>query len=287
MSLTHISVIILTYNEEMEIRPCLERVVGWAEYIYVVDSFSTDKTVEIARKYTSNVYQNSWLGHAKQREWAVNSLKLKTDWVFFVDADERLTEDIKNEITDLLSKDTIVENGFHVKRRFYFLNRWLKHGGYYPLHEIRMMRWREVMFLDEAGGARERYLISGQTGILKSDMLHIYNKGLIKWIEKHIKYANLEVASSFISGEALYPQIIAGIGSSTWLRAKVWNRLPRSIRPFLLFFYRYFFRFGFLDGLPGLYYCVLHDLWYPILIECLYYEKTIVQNDTNSRSKSN
>lgn len=279
-----ISVIILTYNEEMNIEVCLQTVVGWAQDVYVVDSFSTDRTVQVARQYTTLVFQNKWVSFAKQREWAVNHLTLQTEWVFFLDADERMTEEMRKEITHLFTRDSVRENGFYIKRRFFFLNRWLKHGGYYPTPELRMMRCSQVRFVDEGGGARERFLVAGNCGMLKSDMLHIYDKGITEWITKHVKLARLEAAENLTDQqEDLGPQVIGHVGSVSWLRAKVWIRLPRSIRPILLFFYRYILRLGFLDGLQGYYYCTLHDLFYPLLVEVLYFEEKLKREKKDRR----
>lgn len=273
MSLSQVTIIILTYNEEKDIENCLLSAYNWAEDIYVVDSYSVDQTVEIAKQYTQNILQNHWVSFAQQRQWAIENINLRTEWVFFLDADERLTDEIKREINNILKMKNI-QNGFYIKRRFFFLGRWLKHGGYYPLPEIRMMRWKNVQFLDEGGGARERFIVNGATGTLKSDILHIYNKGIINWVDKHKRLAALEAENECLNLEKVqFEKFIGKIGSSTWLRAYAWPYLPRSIRPALLFFYRYFLRLGFLDGLAGFYYCALHDFWYPLLLDILIYEK--------------
>lgn len=280
----HISVIILTFNEEKNIEACIQSVMGWAKDVYIVDSFSDDRTISMAQKYTSNIYQNGWESFAKQREWAIKNLKLKTEWVLFLDADERMTDELKKEISTLLLHGDIRENGFYIKRRFFFLNRWMKHGGYYPTPEIRMMRYSQVQFIDEDGGARESFLVAGNSGMLKNDMLHIYNKGIVEWVAKHVRLAHLEAADSLARRQAtIIPQVEGRIGSVVWLRTSVWNRLPHSTRPILLFFYRYFFRLGFLNGLQGFYYCIMHDLWYPLLVEVFYYEGTLKKNDIRNQ----
>jgi hypothetical protein len=138
-----------------------------------------------------------------------------------------------------------------------------------------------VKFIDEGGGARERFLVNGSVNILKTDAIHIYDKGIQQWIIKHIKLASLE-STSGIKQDLSTEVIKDKVGSSVWLRQKVWRYLPRLIRPFLLFFYRYIIKLGFLDGKVGLFYCVLHDLWYPFLVEVLNFEKLINYNVNNS-----
>ena len=128
-----VSVIILTLNEEVNLPKCLESVSGWADEIIVVDSFSTDKTLEIAKKYGAKVYEHEFENQARQFNWALDNVPIKNDWIFRLDADEWLTEELKNEITEKLRnretekpKDKI--NGFYIKRRVYFMGRWIRHA---------------------------------------------------------------------------------------------------------------------------------------------------------------
>jgi glycosyltransferase involved in cell wall biosynthesis len=268
---SQISIIILTFNEEKNIIGCLESVYGWACDIFVVDSFSTDQTLSIARTYTDKINQNHWLSFAKQREWALNHLDIQTDWILFLDADERLTPEIKLEISGLIANKELLEKGYFIKRRFFFLNKWLKHGGYYPLPELRLFSSHDIHFFDEGGGARERFLVDGHTNMLNHDVVHIYDKGIQFWIAKHIKLARLE-AQADLEVAKTAQKISGKFGSNSWLRNEVWPLLPRTIRPLILFFYRYILRLGFLDGQAGFFYCLLHDLWYPMMVEILYFE---------------
>src|SRR3989344_7490356 len=127
-----ISVIILTYNEELNIGNCLKSVADWANEIIIVDSFSADKTLEIAKKHTNKIAQRTFVNQAEQFNWALDNLEIKNEWILRLDADEYLTEELKNEITEKLKNVSENISGFYIKRRVYFMGRWIKHGGYYP-----------------------------------------------------------------------------------------------------------------------------------------------------------
>ena len=265
-----IAVIVLTYNEAIDIQGCLESICSWAKQIFIVDSGSTDETINIGKNFTNLIFQNAWITFAQQREWAVTNLPIGSDWVLFLDADERATPEVRKEIEYITNQKNRTEKGYYIKRRFYFLDRWLKHGGYYPLAELRLFKHQYVQFVNLGGGARERFVVNGPTGTLQNDFLHIFDKSIQEWISKHIKLAKLEAKAG--SDKIL---IRARFGTKDWIRNEIWARLPRFIRPFLLFSFRYFVLRGFLDGIPGFYFCFLNTLWYPILSEIFYYEECI------------
>jgi glycosyltransferase involved in cell wall biosynthesis len=268
MSIQPITALILTYNEERDLEDCIKSVEAWATKIIIADSYSQDNTLNIANTYRCEVLQHEWVSFAQQRAWIISHAPIASDWVLFIDADERLTGELREEISAKINSDPI-ENGFCIRRRFYFLNKWLKHGGYYPSSEIRLFRKDKVQFHDEDGGARERFLISGKVGTLRNDMLHVYQKTISNWIIKHDRLAILEAGSDLSNNNQIYYGIY---GIKVWFRLKIWKKLPRGFRPFFLFLYRYIIRLGFLDGKVGLLYCFLHDFLYPMLIDIHYYE---------------
>lgn len=137
-----LSVIVLTYNEEKNIEDCLKSVYGWADEIFIVDSYLTDKTLELAKKYTDKVYQSKFEGYPKQRNWALDNLPFSNEWIFFLDADERPSDELKKELKEVLNKVPLYIEGFYIKRRFIFMERWIKHGGYYPTWLLRIFRHR-------------------------------------------------------------------------------------------------------------------------------------------------
>lgn len=273
-----VSVIILTYNEEANIRACLKSCRDLTEEIFIVDSFSTDKTLEIAREYTEKIHQNPWVHWALQRNWALDNLPISYEWVLFLDADERLTEGLRQEIVNIFSANNPSVEGYHIKRNFYFLGRWLKHGGYQADYILRLIKRKQARSI--GSGAREYVTVLGQLGRLKNPMIHEDKKDLAFWIDKHNKLAMLEAEESIrielqlgITDKLVY-QAKRKIEHRVriWLREKVWVRMPLFIRPLFYFFYRYIVQLGFLDGKEGLIYCFLHGLWYPFLVDAKYLE---------------
>lgn len=278
MAKAPVSVIILTYNEEANLKACLESCQDLTDEIFIVDSFSTDRTLELAREYTEKIYQNAWVHWAHQRNWALDNLPIAYDWVLFLDADERLSEGLKQEIASTLADRNQSVEGYHIKRNFYFLGRWLKHGGYqsdYILRFIKKSKARSV-----GSGAREYMTVQGKLGRLENPMIHEDKKDLAFWIDKHNKLAMLEAEQS------VRIELQRGLTNQSrsqakrkiehsykiWLRENVWVRMPLFIRPLFYFIYRYIYQLGFLDGQEGLIYCFLHGFWYPFLVDAKYFE---------------
>jgi len=281
-----ISVIILTYNDEANIRACLESCRDLTDEIFIVDSFSTDRTLELAREYTGKIYQNAWVHWAHQRNWAMDNLPISNEWVFFLDSDERLTDELKQEIVNTLTGNYQLLEGYYIKRNFYFLGRWLKHGGYQSDYILRLIRKDKGRVIGI--GPREYVTLEGRIGKLRAPMLHEDKKNLSFWIEKHNMYSSLDAQEVLkVAASKGLAQHSAGQetrkiehGSKVWLREKIWARLPILFRPIGYFFYRYFFQLGFLDGKEGLIYCFLHGLWYPFLVDAKYFElKKGLQNN--------
>lgn len=276
---TSISVIILTYNEEFNIAACLENVCGWADQVFVVDSFSTDKTLEIANSKGVPIYQNPFETMAQQRNWSLSNLPLTNDWIIFLDADERLFPELKVELAQILP--TLPENigGLYTRRRFIWFGRWLKHGGMYKWI-LRTVRRKGAKV--EMAGRREYMRVKGQTRRLQNDMLHEDQKGLADWIQKHNKYAAQEAIELWNSyqGHHLttawqnFQETSGAETENQWIISlrNHWNRLPLFLRPLFSFIIKYFLMLGVLDGLPGLIYYFFHDLWYPFLVDAKFLE---------------
>lgn len=253
-----ISVIILTYNEELNIEDCLKSVTGFADEVFVVDSYSTDKTLDIAKRYGAKIVQHPYENQAQQFNWALDNLNIKTEWVLRLDADEYLTEELKNEITEKLKNMASNINGFYLKRKNYFMGRWIKYGGYYPTWILRLFRNGKAR--SEQRAMDEHIILSeGKAGKFKSDFVDDNKKDLTWWIAKHNNYAWRE-ASDVMSGSY-------GRG-----KKKFYYHLPLFCRAFAFFIYRYFFRLGFLDGKEGLIFHFLQCFWYRFLIDAKIYE---------------
>lgn len=262
---TDISVVVLTYNEERNISECLRSSLQLTSRVLVVDSFSTDATLAIADSFDVPVFQNVWSHWADQRNWAMDHVPIDSEWILFLDADETLTEELRAEMRAAVRAAPAGLNGFYNRRRFVFLGRWLRHGGYANIWVLRLVRHGCARVVPAAG--REYFEVEGRVERLRHDMIHDDHKPISAWVAKHDHIAGLEAEN------AGHPGWVAGAGgrelegsARNRLRHIVVDRTPLTAQSFLLFTYRYVVRLGFLDGWEGFAYYFLHDLWFPFLI---------------------
>jgi glycosyltransferase involved in cell wall biosynthesis len=269
-----ISVVVLTYNEEKNIEDCLRSVHGWVEDIFVVDSYSTDKTLEIGRKYTEKIYQNPFEDYSKQRNWALENLPITTEWILNVDADHRVTAELKNELLEIFSKDIVSEiKGFLASRRIIFMDRWIKHGGLYPTYHAVLFRKGHGICEDRLYD--QHFIVNGSVETLKGDVIDIVADSLQKFIQSHNRWATMEAFEQLLgsaSAEQIKPDISGNSIEKRRFLRQFYNRFPLFVRPFLYFIYRYFFRLGFLDGREGLVFHFLQGFWYRFLVDAKIYE---------------
>ena len=276
-SKTPVSVLVLTRNEEVNIAACLDSV-DWASEVFVVDSGSTDRTVELAQDLGARIYQNPFETCADQWNWALDHLPFSNEWVLVLDADERIPQTLAEEIARAVAGASQEHAGYLMKRRFYFLGKWLRHGGLYPTWIARLFRRKAGRF--GRHGISEHLMLEGKAGYLQADFDHRDSRPLDDWIQKHNRYAGLE-AEEYLrwrSGTAEAHSITGRLWGSQaerkqWIKLKVWNRLPLLLRPFLFFFRNYFLKLGFLDGKAGFIYHVLWSFWYPFLVSARILEK--------------
>lgn len=282
-----VGVIILTYNEEVHIGRCLKNISNWADEIFIVDSFSTDKTLEIAKKYGAKAVQHEFENQAQQFNWALDNLDIRNEWILRLDADEYLTEELKQEIGDIFNIRTsdvtrtsdvpkLDINGFYIKRRVYFMNRWIKHGGYYPVWFLRLFKKGKARY--EQREVDEHLVLSEKTaGFLKFDFVDDNKNDLFWWTQRINNYTSREVLARLREKEAdsgLKSRLIGGQAErKRWLRKNFYYKLPLFIRAFIYFFYRYIIRFGFLDGKEGLIFHFLQGCWNQFLVDAKIYER--------------
>ena len=271
---TDVTVVLLTYNEEVNIAQALDSVIGWARAVYVLDSYSTDRTLDIARGRGVVIYQHRFTDYAAQRQHALDALPIATEWTLFLDADEWLPGDLRAEISALIQRRP-PENGFFVRWRLIWMGRWIRRG-YYPSWILRLFRTGTARC--EARSVGEHLVVDGATGRLTRHFIHEDRKGIAAWIDKHNGYATREAVELLVRAQGADAQRMPGrlFGSqrerTRWLRDRVWSRLPPLLRPFLYFLYRYAIRGGFLDGREALIYHFLQALWFPFLIDAKYLE---------------
>jgi len=261
-----ISVIVPARNEARNLPRCLESLRGAGE-VYVIDSQSTDQTVEIARAHGAKVVQFHYHGGwPKKRQWAMDTLPLTYEWVLLVDADESLTPELEDEIREAIQDPHI--DGYFIKLEMYFLGRRLRHSGanFSKLSLFRRGRGNfECRLRDQTTSmcdmeVHEHIIVRGDTGELKNPLLHHNVESLSRYIEKHNEYSNWE-ARVWIEGDTgdhIRPSLIGTQAQRRrWLRTKFF-RLPGT--SLLFFLYKYVFRLGFLDGIPGLIYCAFQGI---------------------------
>lgn len=263
-----LAVVILTRNEEANLPYALENVIGWAAEVWVVDSHSTDRTTELARAAGATVVVHEFAGYAAQRTWALRSLPFGHDWVLFLDADEAVTPELRVELARVLAAPPDGVAGFSMKRRFIFMGRWLRHGGYYPIWILRLVRHRLARC--EARGVDEHLIVDGPVARLRHDLLHEDRRPLARWVERHTRYAELAAADILhgSSGE-LDPHLRSASQAerARWWYERVYLRLPLGLRAVAFFLYRYVLRGGLLDGREGFIYHALQAFWYRLLID--------------------
>jgi glycosyltransferase involved in cell wall biosynthesis len=268
-----VSVVVLTYNEQLNLERCLESVAGWADALFIVDSGSTDSTIDIARRYGAQVFTHPFVNHVRQWQWAFAELPLDGQWVLALDADQSVTPELRAEITRNVAAWTAPGSpvGAYVNRRQVFRGRWIRHGGYYPKYLLKLFR-SDAVALDEADLVDHHFLVNGPTAILQGDLVEDNrNEAEISvWIAKHNKYAALQARDE----ESRWASAAAPRGSlggtpddrTLWMK-RLWNRMPLFLRPFGYFFYRYILRLGFLDGKQGFIFHFMQAFWYRLLVD--------------------
>jgi glycosyltransferase involved in cell wall biosynthesis len=268
-----LAVIILTHNEECHIGRALASVAGIATEVFVVDSFSTDRTVELARAQGATVLQNKFINYARQFQWALDNAPITASWVMRLDADEVIEPDLAARLRDELPRlaDDIV--GINLKRKHIFLGRWIRHGGRYPLLLLRI--WRrghgriENRWMDE-----HMILWGGRTMTLDGGFSDHNLKDLTFFTEMHNKYATREAIDIINQRRRLFQRDVdlsTEEGSKQaaikrWIKEKIYNRIPYQISTPAYFLCRMTFQLGFLDGKEGLVYHALQGLWYRFLV---------------------
>ncbi|MFT6842167.1 MAG: glycosyltransferase involved in cell wall biosynthesis [Psychroserpens sp.] len=288
------SVIILTYNEEIHIERCIRSLLPIASNIFVVDSFSSDKTVEICKSLGAKVYQNPWKNYADQFQWGLDNCPINTEWVMRMDADEYIEPDLVEEINAELSKVPEDINGLYIRRKYIFLERWVKHGATYPLNLLRI--WRTGKGRIESRWMDEHIVLEGdaKTGQLAGHIVDHNLNNTRWWVDKHNKYADREMIDILDKKYQLFPnddsvkseKKLTQTKVVRLIKEKVYTGLPIFVRPLLYFLYRYFLRLGFLDGTSGFAFHFMQGYWYRSLVDLRVFEaEKLLAGSTNNRQR--
>jgi glycosyltransferase involved in cell wall biosynthesis len=257
-----VSVLIPAKNEQANLPACLTSV-SRADEVFVVDSQSSDRSVEIAESYGAKVVQFHFNGRwPKKKNWSLESLPFRNEWVLIVDCDERITPELWEEIERAIQNPEYA--GYYLNRRVFFLGKWIRYGGKYPDWNLRLFKHQlgryENLNTEDVPNTgdnevHEHVVLQGQVGYLKNDMLHEDFRDIYHWLERHNRYSNWEAR--------IYYNLLTGTGDSGTIGAnlfgnavqrkrflkKLWVRLP--FKPLLRFILFYFIRLGFLDGRAG------------------------------------
>jgi glycosyltransferase involved in cell wall biosynthesis len=253
-----LSVIIPTRDEERNLGQTLATVVNWADQIIVFDSFSNDRTLEIARGFGAEIAQRAFDNFASHKNWALDNLPVRNQWILFLDADERLAPMLRDEIAGVVSK-TAAPNGYYISRRNYFMGQWIRHAGMHPDWQLRLIRRGKGRYEDRI--VHEHMVVEGATEYLKNPMEHHDLKGLDRWFERHNHYTRMEAIEvlNVLEGNGsrrIRPTLKSrGPERTRVIKEFAYRYLP--FRAFFVFIWMYFIRAGFLDGRIGARYCIL------------------------------
>lgn len=268
------SFIILTFNEEIHLPRLLDSIRELGAPVYILDSGSTDNTLEIAEQFKAQVKVNKFENHPKQWDFALKNFDVKTPWIIGLDADQIVTPELFNLLKNFKDEDYKNINAIYFNRKNFFQGTWIKHGGYYPFYMLKMFR-TGIGFSDLNENMDHRFVAPGKSSIWKDGYLleeNLKENDTEFWIAKHRKYSKLIAEEEY---ERLYSNRSQTVdplffGNPDQRRAwfkRLWWNLPLGLRPYLYFSYRLIFKLGILDGKTGIYFHYLHALWFRKLVD--------------------
>lgn len=283
--MTDLTVLIITKNEENNIEKCINSIRNIAKRIVIVDSGSTDKTKEKAESLGANVYFHEFENHAAQLNWGLENTDISTQWVMRMDADEELTKELTDEINKTLPMLDENITGVFLRRRVYFMGRWIRHGGIYPTMILRIFRTGKA-FCEQTLMDEHFVLKEGKHTEFKNDFIDNNTKSLTWWINKHNWYSDKEM-EDFLERKAqltdneVKPKLFGTqVERKRWFKYMFYYKTPLMRRAHWYFIYRYFIKLGFLDGKEGLIFHFLQGYWYRFLVDAKICEREKKRNET-------
>jgi glycosyltransferase involved in cell wall biosynthesis len=290
---TSIAIVILTYNESVHLPRALKHIEAFAQEIFVIDSYSTDGTIEIAQQHGAQVLQHPFQNYAKQFEWALENAPITADWVMRLDADEVIESDLANEIVARLPQLPADVTGVNLNRKTIFQGKFIRHGGRYPLVLLRIWR-RGVACIEDRWMDEHMYLTEGRTVTFKGGFADHNLFDLTFFTDKHNRYASREALDVLDHRLHLFGPELSLAAESTarqakikrFLKEKVYNRVPFELSAVAYFLFRYVFQLGFLDGRKGFVYHILQGFWYRFLVGAKLRElEAAVKNASNEEER--
>jgi glycosyltransferase involved in cell wall biosynthesis len=268
------SFIVLTFNEEVHLPRLLNSIKELNAPLYILDSGSTDKTLDICSSYNATVLTHRFENHPKQWNVALTQFDIKTPWIIALDADQIVTSELLDRLKKFRDEDYKTVNAIYFNRKNYFKGKWVKHGGYYPKYLLKMFR-TGVGYSDLNENMDHRFIVPGKTAVWKSG--HIIEENLKEnnisfWILKHDRYSTLVAQEEYERAlshrkQEINPKFFGNPDERTAYLKNKWWQLPLIIRPFLYFIYRYFFQLGFLDGKYGFIFHFLQGFWFRLVVD--------------------
>lgn len=248
-----VSVLIFTLDEEIHLPACLDAL-AWCDDVILVDSFSRDRTEAICRERDVGFHQHLFEGFGRQRNWALENLPIRHDWVLILDADERVPPELAAELQEIARRAPADMGAFRVRRRFYMWGRWLRYSSLYPTWVVRFIHKNRVRYVNR--GHAETQEVQGALGDLRNDLIDENLKGIDEWYERQNRYSTKDAEYELErEGAELRPgDLLSGdpLVRRAALKRLAW-RMP--MRPFIYFLYSYLWRGGFRDGRDGWVFC--------------------------------
>ncbi len=269
------SIIILTFNEEKNLPLCLKSLSGVDAPIYIVDSYSTDQTLDIIHHHGIIYQQHKFENYSKQRNWAQENNPHKTQWVFHLDAGEQFTPELVQWLNKQFDPSKNID-GYMFSRRTMFFGKWIRFGGHYPNYHLRLYRSDRGRCEDKVYD--QHFVLEGKTHVVKKgiDIIDTVTDTLQNFTTGHARWAAFEANEILMStsqqGDVNARILGTPIERRRWLKNNVFQKTPLFLRSFLYFFYRYFIKLGFLDGRRGLVFHLLQGFWFRFLIDAMVLE---------------
>tara|TARA_B100000686_G_C16623441_1_gene880489 strand:+ start:138 stop:977 length:840 start_codon:yes stop_codon:yes gene_type:complete len=274
---TNLTVIVLTHNEELNIEECLRSLVPLKCRIVVVDSGSSDKTLEIVQNHKVEIYNHEFNNYGDQRNWAQQNTGIETDWVLHIDADERLNKLLCENIINVLMDNSNSEiDGYLISRRTIFMGKFIRYGGHYPVYHNRMFRIAKGMC--ETRLYDQHFIVDGIVEKLSGDIIDVTDD-LDDWFNRHMKWAEME-AEQILGNNKKNKLVQSKLGGTPierrrWMKNNLYYKMPLFLRCLIYFGYRYFVRLGVLDGYKGLIFHFLHGFWYRFKVDTCILKKKL------------
>jgi len=268
------SIIILTFNEEVHLPRLLESIKDLQAKVFILDSGSTDNTLNIAKSYGAEIKNNVFINHPKQWDFALKNFNIITPWTIGLDADQVVSPELFDELKQFRDTDFENINGIYFNRKNYFQGSWIRYGGYYPIYLLKMFR-TGIGYSDLNENMDHRFIVGGKTLIWKKGHLleeNLKENDIDFWFKKHERYSDLIALEEIermqkVRIQTLKPSLWGNPDEKkAWLK-RLWWKLPLGLRPYLYYSYRMVFQLGILDHKTARKFHYLQGLWFRKLVD--------------------